>query len=459
MISAFETLNSIEQANRSVRQDEDRLNGVIETTASETARLRTEQAGLYKALAQVRLQALQQDQILGALDGAEQRALAAIDDNKRQLDLLSNRRDALSRELADSRVEREDRSRALGLAANALTALEEETQKQLSGNVDWQGQIARLSGAQDRAQAAEDKARQSEADRDAKSKPYLADALFVYLWNAGYGTPAYRRGPLARLGDGYVARVVNYEPARQNYFALTEIPKRLREHAERLKLETGEEEVKLVALEREALEAAGIARLENEHTAAEDQVKTLDERISRLEQQDTSLERERSELLGGSGLAGAVEDLATSMQREDLRVLLRDALQTPSKEDERIVGRLQEIEADLANLAHQTDEARQASIALARKRAELERSRDEFRRSGYERQGGGFTNDKLIGEVIGGIIGGVLSSRELGDALRSGWQGGGSSSSRPGGSVFGGSQRGGRSQGGSSGGFKTGGGF
>lgn len=102
---------------------------------------------------------------------------------------------------------------------------------------------------------------------------------------------------------------------------------------------------------------------------------------------------------------------------------------------------MQAIDTELSHLAQQIDEARGAAITLARKRTELERSRDEFRRSGYERRGGGFTNNELVGDVIGGIIGGVLSSRELGDALRSGYRQGGSRPSfptRPGGSVFGG---------------------
>lgn len=117
--------------------------------------------------------------------------------------------------------------------------------------------------------------------------------------------------------------------------------------------------------------------------------------------------------------------------------------------------RLLALEDELADQAKAADEARGATVELARKRAELERSCDEARR--YERQGGGFSNDKLIGDVLGGIIGGALSSRELRDALRSGYQQGGNRSglpSRPGGGAFGGG-----SSGSGGGGFRTGGGF
>ncbi|MGK9053657.1 hypothetical protein [Neorhizobium petrolearium] len=467
MISAFEALNSIERAGRGLREDEDRLARIVEAAAAETARLRAEQAGLFKSLARIRLDALKQNRILGTLDAAERKALSIVEDQQQKLEALSKRREALLSELAKTRDERTDRAKKVAEAAEAITGLEEATQKRMAEDLAWQAQAAKLSGAEARAQAADIKAKQSETDRDEKSKPYLADRLFVYLWERGYGTSVYRGGPIARLGDGYVARVVQYEPARQNYFTLTEIPKRLREHADRLKAEVAEEEAKLTAIERAALEADGIEGREAAHRKAEEELEASDRRIADLEREDAALEQERAVLLGedgDKGLAGALAELAESMQREDLRVLLRDALQTPTPEDERIVRRLQSIESELIRHAEQADEARRTALDLARKRAEIDRSRDEFRRSGYDRQGGGFSNDKLIGDVIGGIIGGMLSSRELGDALRSGYRPGGSRSgfpSRPGGGIFGGGSRGGggRIGGGSGGGFRTGGGF
>lgn len=466
MITAFDALKSIEQASLGLRADEDRLARIIETSASEIARLRAEQAELFKSLARIRLDTLLQDRVIGPLDEAERKALAVVKDQKQKLEALSKRSETLLGELAAARGEREAKAEAVSQAADAITALTEATEKRIADDVAWQAQAARLAGAQARAQAAEEKALRSEADRDEKSKPYLADRLFVYLWGRGYGTSAYRGGAFARFGDGYVARVVNYEPARQNYFTLTEIPKRLREHADRLKTEVAEEEEKLAALERAALVAAGIEPREAAHRAAGQALDAADARIAKLESEDAALEQERRGLLGEEGelgLAGALSELAASMQREDLRRLMREALETPTPEDERIVQRLQQVETELGRWSREAEEARRTSLDLARKRAEFERSRDEFRRSGYERQGGGFSNDKLIGDIIGGIIGGVLSSRELGDALRSGYRPGGNRASipsRPGGGVFGGSAgRGGSAGQGGSGGFRTGGRF
>ena len=71
MISVAETSSSLDRAIRALREDEQRLASVIEASAAEIARLRAAQADLLKALARIRLDALQKDQIVGELDDVE----------------------------------------------------------------------------------------------------------------------------------------------------------------------------------------------------------------------------------------------------------------------------------------------------------------------------------------------------------------------------------------------------
>lgn len=470
MITARDALVSIERADQGLRQDEDRLTKVIEAVAAKIAHHRSEQAQLFKALAAIRLDALKQNQIQGNLDAAESRAMAQLKEQQHKLDALTARRGTLQDELSAAKSQREDIAKRVADAVDAIAAQEEATEARIADDVEWQAQSARMTGAQMRAEAAEEKAQKSEADRDEKSRPYLADNLFVYLWKRHYGTSSYHAGPIARMGDAFVARVIKYETARQNYFALTEIPKRLREHADRLKVEAVGEEEKLVELERKALEADGITDLEAAHDQAVAELQTTEERIASLEEEDIRLEKQRIAFLGtddGHGLGGVLSDLAASMQREDLRVLLRQALETPTREDEKIVRQLQVLEEEVERREREAREARETAVTLAKKRAELERSRDDFRRSGYDRRGGSFNNEALLGDILGGIIGGVLTSRELRDALRSGYRYSGQRPSwptRPRGGGFGGGWRsggGGFGGGGASGGggFKTGGGF
>ena len=90
-------------------------------------------------------------------------------------------------------------------------------------------------------EAAERKAAQAEADLAAKRVPYEQDPIFMYLWRRGFGTPRYTSTGLVRNLDRMVARHVGYADASRNYTMLTELPIRLREHADRLRGRLGEE--------------------------------------------------------------------------------------------------------------------------------------------------------------------------------------------------------------------------
>lgn len=81
-------------------------------------------------------------------------------------------------------------------------------------------------------EAAERKAAQAEADLAAKRVPYEQDPIFMYLWRRGFGSPRYTSTGLVRNLDRMVATHVGYADASRNYAMLTELPIRLREHAE-----------------------------------------------------------------------------------------------------------------------------------------------------------------------------------------------------------------------------------
>ena len=80
MLNGREALFSIEQAISRVRADEGRLDAALRRSAmDEAARLRREEANGFRVLARVRLNATMREQVIGALDADERRALAMIE--------------------------------------------------------------------------------------------------------------------------------------------------------------------------------------------------------------------------------------------------------------------------------------------------------------------------------------------------------------------------------------------
>lgn len=472
MISAQQALNDIERAILGVRRDEDRLVAMLADTKAEGDRLRAEQADAFRALARLRLDAIARDEVVGELDSVERRARAALDKRRDRLDELKAGREGASKKLAALEEQRQAAAKTREAAIAAVEAKTDAVEARLQTDAEWQRLAGAVEVAETTAAAAEEKRRQADEDRAVKGKPYEADRLFMYLWQRGYGTSAYRAGPLARYLDGKVARLAGYEPARVNYFMLTEIPVRLAEHAERLKADVADAVTARQAHERAALEADGIVPLEAAVAEADRALGKVETDIARVRSDVDSIDKETAAALDDNGdpaVRGAIDDLAGTFARSDMLELIRRAEATPTPEDDRIVKRLRQIQGDLVRVNAQAEELRRASIDLAGKRSELEHSRDTFRERGYDRPNGSFSNGDTIGNLIGGIISGAITAAVLEGAFRDGyrrgesrrrgdfgggpWGGGGSWGGGGGGGGFG---TGGGSGGG---GFKTGGGF
>ena len=442
MISSRQALSQLEQAIVGVRRDEDRLTAMLKSATEETARLRARQSEAYKALARLRLDDLRANAVTGELDAAERDALAAIEKGKAALAAVAEKRAALVDKIAGGEKTLDERADRLEKALDAIAALTERTKARLAADAVWIAARDRVADAEAKAAAAADKAAQAEKDLEEKRKPYDADPLFSYLWKRGYGTSAYRAGFIARYFDQKVARLVGYDKARANYYMLNEIPVRLREHATRLDAAIAAAKSALVALERRGLEADGVAKLEAEAAAAEEARKALATELGGAKAELADLDKEQAATLapGGEHSMGRARDgRAAARARTDLATPHQEALTTPTPEDERIVATLREIEPALRRREAEQEEVRKTAVELARKRTELESSRETYYREGYDDPRGKFSNGPDIGSVIGGMLGGMLTSRNLNDAFGRGWSNPSRGSS--GGSTFGGGIR------------------
>lgn len=470
MISAQQALSDIERAILGVRRDEDRLVAMLSDTKAEGDRLRAGKADCYRALARLRLDAIARDEVVGSLDSVERRARSALDKRRDRLAELKASRAGASDKLVDLEDKRADAAKLRDAAIDAVEAKTEEVEERLKLDAEWQRLAAVITSAESTSSAAEEKLRLAEDDRVVKGKPYEGDRLFMYLWARGYGTSTYRAGPLTRYFDGKVARLASYDAARVNYFMLTEIPKRLAEHAVRLREEVTAAVAAREAFERAALEADGIKPLEAAVAEADRALGKIETDIARVKSDLDVIDKETATAIDDDSdpaVRGAIDGLAGTFARSDMAELVKRAEATATPEDDRIVRQLRQIERDLVRVDAQAEELRRTAIDMANKRSELEHSKDYMRRHGYDRPDGSFSNGETIGNLIGGIISGAITAAVLEGAFRDGyrrrerrgrddfgggpWGGGGGSWGGGGGFGTGGGSGGG--------GFKTGGGF
>lgn len=466
MISGRDALLQLEQAISGLRDDENRLDAALASATQDAERLRAEQASAYRDLARVRLDALSGAQVTGTVARVERDALAVLAEKRKALEEITRRRGDATRSLKEAQAVRHAAAGRLEDAVARMDALRAATQTRLATDAAWREADDKVRAARQVADLADAKAKQAEADRLAKGAPYEADKLFMYLWTNGFGTSKYAAGPFVRFFDRKVAKVCGFVEARPDYAMLLEIPLRLREHADRRAAAVDEATAARTAIERAALVADGIEKLESEFAAIRAEIDSGNTGIASVQSDLAALDARHGSLVAGDDpeIARAMDAVAQGLAATDLRTLYAQAYATPTPEDEQIVHHIEDLGAALSRAEADVAATRGTIRDTARRRADLEETRDRFRRSGYDRPGVTFNNEAMLGNIIGGIIGGIVASPELWRVILGGYHAPHNRSGDTfggGGDWWGGGSGGGSSGGfgGDGGGFSTGGGF
>ncbi|MHC5652891.1 coiled-coil domain-containing protein [Stappia sp. ICDLI1TA098] len=414
MVSGRQTLGSIERTLSELRREEASVKRTVELAMSDIADLRRAELDAFRELARFRLRDAGEHAFGQRIDKDEAEARKRLEQRDLAQSSLRAEHDALTSEITELTEARRKLTRDRDAASDRLDAILDEVDTRLEANPEYAGQRIRAEEARKTADAAREKAKLAATDRAEKGRAYERDPLFLYLWQRGFGTPAYRHGGLVRLLDRWVAGLIRYQDARPNYAMLVEIPERLDGYASDREAEAAAEQARLgefsrkVAAEIAGTDLAGI--IETAETG-------IEETTARLEKLETELEdvtrREQPFLAGEDADYRSAEDaLLRSLRSEELSQLWKEALATPSREDEQIVRRLQDLEARI-DQATGTLESEQRSLRdLERRRDELVKVTRQFRRKGYDTWDSTFNDDSLTGVLLGELAKGALSGAD-----------------------------------------------
>lgn len=439
MFTGRDALLSIEQAIGKARVDEGRLEAALNSAMADAARLRSQEAEGFRALAQAKLDLMMRDRAIGHLDDVERRALDMIEGHRRAIQELTRRRDEAQAALDKAETGKHERDQELADALEALDDHRDRTERRLESDGVWQAAKATVAAAEAVAANADDKATQAEADLAAKRQPYEADPLFMYLWNKKHGRAEDSSGSFVKFFDRKVARLIGYRDARANFAMLQEIPLRLREHATDKQEDVAAAQRNLAEIERRALVADGVEALERRVEAAEAAAQAAGERVVTINAELDSIEAERQRAMDADETVAfdrAVSLLRDALANEDLRQLYAEAVETAGKADDQAISSIA-----AARKAREKAEAEVAQIRteirdMARQRTELEDARDRARQKGYDNPRGTFgeSGGQILGDILGEILRGAATGAVLDGIFRDNYRG----PRRRSGPVFGG---------------------
>ncbi len=469
MLTGKQALARIDKA-ISDAQDEARKAALrLEETTRRELVLREEERVCFSDLARFRVTASVRDDVTGALEDAGRQVSALLDLREAAREALETEITASEKDLEDLQQARKIAAKKLETASRALDEAEAAVQDRLAADKTYSAQLKTAEASQKVAEEAEAKRTLTQDDRKTKGAPYEADPLFSYLWKRKFGTSDYQARGLIRAADSWVARMISFESARQNYFMLLEIPKRLKSHVEAMSNLAEADLEALVALEEAARSGSEVPALEARHKSAREDLDAVDADIARSEAEARTLDVRRAAFLNGEDehFTRAMSAVSSELKDDSLADLKRAAFRTPEPEDELIVARLQRIDDELDDIEEVKSQLSGIQAAADNRVRDIQDLRAEFRRKRYDDYTSEFSDGDLFASMLLAFIGGALSSGGLWGQLdrnhrrrpRKSRPDFGSGRFRfPGPTSFPGSRSGSR-RGRSSGGFSTGGGF
>lgn len=381
--------------------------GEADRLAARREGLRTEEAEALRELARLRLLELADGRAaVDALDAAGAQLRESLARRAGELDAVQRAvfeaRDALVAAEATRDAEIARHRAAQEAEAAALKAADAKAAQ----DPDFQRLSTAAEEAERVAQHAEQKAGFAARDFEEKGRPYRADPLFAYLWDRGWGTGRYRAFPLVRMIDGWVARLIDFEPARRSYALLSELPGSMTAHAGRMRA-AADAAVRALVERRRAL--AGLPDGEARPDTAV--LERAEDAVEAARTALTEAEARRSAIAAGDDAASqqAIRALEAAIGARSLRTLREEAARTPTREDDAIVARLEIAAAERARLENALADAQAQAEGARRRLAELQTLRHDMRDRGVERSDWGFASGALVGALVAELLRGALS--------------------------------------------------
>ena len=415
MLTGTAALRNIDRSLQAIRNEEVRLDKQLAQMTATLGVSQRHRLKLINDIAEVRLDGIERGELQKTLGAADHEVGRILEQRSVALTELNTGIDELNRQITDADVTREEHLRKVNSTSQKVVDGESLVQQQLKNDAAYLTQLDKARKAEAMALEADQKAEQAQADLAEKAKPYQQDKLFMYLWDRGFGTTDYRGRLFSRYMDSWVAGLINYAPARVNFWNLTEIPKRLAEHADRIEAMADEQHQALQRLEKEALEAEGITALENQLATQREDLDRLDDSIEELETTLNTRLNERTRFLAGEDdyMQRCIVRLSQVLEHRDVQTLQRYVRATRSEADDAILVELRRVMERLEDMTGDLAEVRLLHGNKIKKLEELEVVRRKFKNSRFDDVRSGFGDKSILVGIMAKFLQGFINGSDL----------------------------------------------
>jgi len=369
----------------------------------------------YRELARFRLDELAANRLATQLDQTDSAVLVLLERRSNEMARLDPEIEQSTVSQSTLNAQREQAAQQRDDLIKRIDDRAAQIQAALSREEGYQFQEKLAAGEAAKAERADRKATQAEADHLEKGKIYRDDQLFMYLWQRRFLTPDYKGRGLTRRLDGWVANIINYPEARSNYYMLTELPVRLRDHADRQKKIADHAHGELQILQEKALKVEDI--LQNK-TLLEETIKNLEKIERQIEEEEKKYDvliQERSKFSSGNDDISrqAIELQVAGIRNDSISELYMKAKATPKPDDDIIVSRISDLKEEEKRIENEIRALQAQEHQQQQSYRELEELRRRYRRSGYDSRHSRFPSGFELGTLLALLMSGQKSGRDV----------------------------------------------
>jgi chromosome segregation ATPase len=415
MWAGTSALKNIDQSLQTLRNDVVRLDAQLNELTNNLASDQRHRAKLINEIAGVRLAEIESGELNTDYTATDQQVSVLLEQRQNVIAELDVEIDNINTRILKFETQRSSLLETVNHTSKKIVSLEGEVQQQLASNESYLAQLKQAQAAESIAEQALQKMQRAKQNMAEKAKPYQADKLFMYLWGRGYGTTAYVGSLFTRFLDAWVARLIEYEPARLNYWNLVEIPKRLQEHAERVGEQADAQHSVLQELESTALEIAGASALEEKLQSLRDGLDSHDDDIELIESELNDHLGQRARFTTGDDdyIKQCLSKISTSLAHQNLNSIHLYVAETSSVSDDRLVVELQTLEDRLDGIHGDLADVRSLHGGRLDKLRDLEKVRRDFKNSRFDDVRSGFDNKAMISSILGQFLQGIASGSDV----------------------------------------------
>ncbi len=415
MWSGINTLDKIDSTLHSLRSEAINVDQQLAGLSQRYAAVEQRRLALVHEIAKVRLAGIESGELDNNLSTADREVKSLLAQREDSLTALNAQIEAattITQEIEKTRLEQLGR---VNDVSQSIADTQAQVQAALLEDQEYLAQLAVASKADSIALESKQKVDVAKADMAEKAVPYQADELFKYLWDRGYGTTDYEAGLIARWLDGKVAKLIGFEAARVNYWNLTQIPKRLEQHAQNVAEQAEIEAQAVEKFEADRLREAGFDQLNAKLSTLRDTLDELDDQLEAQESELNQLLESRAAYLAGEDSLSrqCLSRLAQAMDHRDLEAVYRYVLETSSFSDDELVVELSDVDQQARSLKDDSKDLKKLYQRQLDRLKDIEGVRRNFKNARFDDARSKIDNQELVAAALGQFVQGLMSGSDL----------------------------------------------